>query len=127
MSGRHTYNDRSVAGTGENALLDQDVAFVLELVVCEENVPIRLLMHPSRCRARAAQARHLAMYLMNVMLSRDMAAIGAVFDRDRTTVSYACGKVEDCREDPDYEMKVVRCEGAIEAFLAKQGLEMADG
>jgi hypothetical protein len=73
---------------------------VLALVSQEQHVSVVLLKHASRCRANAARARQLAMYLCHVMLGVSLTDIGAVFQRDRTTVSYACGLIEDLREDP---------------------------
>ncbi|HWU16043.1 MAG TPA: helix-turn-helix domain-containing protein [Devosia sp.] len=87
---------------------------VAALVAREKNVPMRLLMHSSRCRAAAARARQLAMYLAHVMLGRSLSEVGHAFGRDRTTVSYACALIEDLREDPDFDAFVTRLEQKID-------------
>lgn len=94
---------------------DRAIADVISLVAREKNVPQRLLTHPSRCRATASQARHLAMYLSYVVLGRTLAEIGEEFGRDRTTVSYACAHIEDLRDDPAFDAEVSRLEASLEA------------
>lgn len=72
---------------------------VIALVSRVKRVPVQLFRHQSRGRARAALARQLAMYLCHVALSKTLAEVGEAFDRDRTTVAYACTLIEDLRED----------------------------
>ena len=91
------------------------IADVIALVSREKNVPQRLIKHRSRCRVGASQARHLAMYLSYVVLGRTLVEIGDAFGRDRTTVSYACGQIEDQRDDPIFDAEVSRLENCLEA------------
>jgi chromosomal replication initiation ATPase DnaA len=92
---------------------------VIALVAQEKRIPIRLLMHKSRCRMGAARARQLAMYLCHVALGRSLQEVGEIFGRDRTTVSYACALMEDMRDDRSFDDAVaaleLRIEGALEA------------
>ncbi|WIY53643.1 helix-turn-helix domain-containing protein [Devosia sp. YIM 151766] len=87
---------------------------VAELVAREKGIPKSLLFNSSRCRAEAALARQLAMYLTHVILRQNFTAIGLAFGRDRTTVSHACALIEDLREDPDFEADVSRLEALLE-------------
>ncbi|MCU0955287.1 MAG: chromosomal replication initiator DnaA [Hyphomicrobium sp.] len=57
----------------------------------------------TRGRARAALARQVAMYLCHVGLRLSLTDVGRTFGRDRTTVSHACGVVEDLRDDPRFD------------------------
>jgi chromosomal replication initiation ATPase DnaA len=93
---------------------------VLAVVAREKNIPIRLLLHDSRCRAEAARARHLAMYLAHVVKGISLTAIGAAFGRDRTTVSYACGLIEDLRDDARFDAELDRLESELNIMEAKQ-------
>ncbi|PXA99382.1 chromosomal replication initiator DnaA [Nostoc sp. 3335mG] len=95
---------------GENHL-----AAVLTLVSAERKVPIRLLVHASRCRADTSRARQLAMYLAHVAKGISLTAIGEAFGRDRTTVSYACGLIEDLRDDPAFDAELDRLEALLNA------------
>ena len=100
---------------GASASSRQAINEVIALVSKSKNVPRRVLMNRSRCRAPAARARQLAMYLSYVMLGRTLAEIGGIFGRDRTTVSYACARIEDMRDDPLFDAEVSRLEQVIEA------------
>ena len=88
---------------------------VISMICAEKRVSHRLLTHPSRCRAATARARQLAMYLCHVVLGRSLADIGAVFGRDRTTVSHACAVIEDMRDDPAFDEEVSGYERRLEA------------
>ena len=57
------------------------------------------LRKPTRGRADTAFARQVAMYLAHVAYGLTLSDVGRAFDRDRTTVAYACGVVEDRRDD----------------------------
>ena len=90
-------------------------AAAMALIAREKHVPVRLLMHPSRCRRTTVRARQLAMYLSHVVLGCTLAEIGDAFGRDRTTVSYACGVIEDLRDDPRFDAEVSALEHRLEA------------
>lgn len=87
----------------------------ITLIALEKNVKPWLLTHRSRCRAKTAQARHLAMYLAHVVLGRSLTEIGDAFGRHRTTVSYACALIEDMRDDPTFDQEVSTLEQRLEA------------
>ncbi len=53
----------------------------------------------TRGRADTAFARQVAMHLAHVAYGLTLSDVGRVFERDRTTVAYACGVVEDRRDD----------------------------
>jgi hypothetical protein len=50
-----------------------------------------------------AFARQVAMYLAHVSCGMTLTDVGAMFGRDRTTVSYGCLKVEFRRDDPLFD------------------------
>jgi chromosomal replication initiation ATPase DnaA len=79
----------------------------ISLVAERRGVALADLLRTTRSQAHIAAARQLAMYLINVKLGRTMTEIGALFGRDRTTVSHACRVIEDRREgafDRDIEV-----------------------
>lgn len=90
---------------------------VVALVAKDRKVPLMLLFHASRGRRSTAAARQLAMYLLHVVLGRSLTQVGLVFDRDRTTVSYACAAVEDLRDDPVFDAALDQLQERIEAAL----------
>ncbi len=100
---------------------------VIELIAKAKNIPVRLLVHKSRCRRSAAEARQLAMYLAHVALGRSLSQVGEVFGRDRTTVSYACALIEDRRDDPTFDADVSRLELEIEDRLLRNTEQARNG
>jgi hypothetical protein len=86
---------------------------LLELVAEERGLRAAQLLGPDRGKADIALARQLAMYLMHTQFSRIYSAVGRFFDRDRTTVSYACALIEDMREDPGFDQRVEAIERAL--------------
>lgn len=96
---------------------DAQCDMVIALVAQQKHIAIRLLMHKSRCRRQTARARQLAMYLCHVCLGRSLQSVGDVFGRDRTTVSYACGLIEDMRDIRAFDDEVATLELHIEAAI----------
>jgi chromosomal replication initiation ATPase DnaA len=99
---------------------DFGLADVLALVARDKHIPIRLLLHTSRCRADAARARHLAMYLAHVVKGISLTTIGSAFGRDRTTVSYACALIEDLRDDAAFDAELDALELELNAMEAQR-------
>lgn len=91
---------------------------VVQLIGTYAHVSVRMMLHPSRCRANIADARQLAMYLLHVTAGRNMSEIGAFFGRDRTTVSHACGRIEDQRDSVEFDQAVTGLEGAVDLIAA---------
>ncbi len=83
------------------------------LVAEAHGVTVQELFHHSRSRAPIAATRQLAMYLMHVALGRSLTEVGAFYGRDRTTVSHACGLVEDQRDLPSFDAEVCELEKQI--------------
>src|SRR5262245_41560548 len=63
--------------------------------------------------SRAAFARQVAMYLAHVALGLTLTEVGQVFARDRTTVAYACSRVEDLRDDLALHRSLELLEGVL--------------
>lgn len=63
----------------------------------------RALWHGTRGAKDIAFARQVAMYLAHVACGMTLTEVGAMFGRDRTTVSHGCLKVEMRRDDPLFD------------------------
>lgn len=63
-----------------------------------------------RTGAREALARHAAMYLAHVSLGWSYGEVAGLFRRHRTSVRYACARVEDRRDDPRFDVVIARLE-----------------
>lgn len=98
------------------ALLARDEAAVrvLELVGLTRGVSRSEILSQRRCSNQVVGARQLAMYLVHTLLGRSYLEVAGLFGRDRTTVSYACARIEDLREDKSqFEREVEAIEIAV--------------
>ena len=91
------------------------VAFIIDLVALATGVPAAQIACSTRCNARAARARQVAMYLAYVAWAWPLARIGEAFERDRTTAGYACKLVEDMRDDAAFDARLDRLETCLRA------------
>ena len=80
---------------------------------------------PTRRSRRATRARHVAMYLAHVVFGLNHAAIGIAFGRGRRSVAYACGLVEDARDDPAFDAALARLEISAPILLDLEREEKA--
>jgi chromosomal replication initiation ATPase DnaA len=76
-----------------------------------------------RGRARVVFARQTAMYLMRVIYGLTLAEIAEQFGRDRSTVSYACQRIEDLRDDPCFDHQLTQLERLLQT-AAEIGLTL---
>ena len=81
-------------------------------------VPFGLLFVPLRCRRPVAQARQIAIYLVHIGFSISYTEVGRGFGRDRTTVSHACGLIEDLRERRCFDLSLAWLEAALRQYAA---------
>ncbi len=88
-----------------------------ELVARTYRLPRSALHAGTRCRKSVAFARQVAMYLCHVCLSYPLKDIAGHYQRDRTTVAYACRVVEDRREDEETELLINSLESALETIM----------
>lgn len=99
--------------------------FIGALVAVATGVEAHAILAPKRATEEAARARQIAMYLTHIVYSWSMSRVGAAFDRDRTTASYACHRVEDLRDDAHFDaviLKLERCARAAPMFPELRGL-----
>lgn len=88
-------------------------------------VSLEELRAPTRCKARIAFARQVAMYLSHVVFGMSLAAVGRHFGRDRTTAAHACRCIEDRRDDYEFDRLMERIEQTMRALFGDQGRESA--
>ena len=90
--------------------------FIETLVSTALQVSLADLRCKSRGRAPTAYARQTAMYLAHVHFGLSQSEVGRIFGRDRTTVSHACARVEDSRDNPRSERILCCLEAALERW-----------
>ncbi|MCW4113842.1 hypothetical protein NPA31_002540 [Aurantimonas sp. MSK8Z-1] len=94
-----------------------------EIVSLAENVAMEEIVRPSRSPVPICRARHIAMYLAHVAFQAPLMVIAQDFGRDRTTVAHAVRRIEDQRDEPDFDARLCRLERLAAACgaLAKGG------
>ena len=66
--------------------------------------------------ARAALARQTLMYLARVSCGMTLSEAAALCGRDRTTAAHACRVIEDRRDDPRFDAKLIALETMLMAM-----------
>lgn len=94
----------------ERLVIEETVAQVFGVAECD-------LRRATRGQARVARARQVAMYLAHVVCGMSLTEVGRTFARDRTTVSHACGVIEDGRDDPTFDRVLELLEQVVNAVL----------
>ena len=61
----------------------------------------------------AVFARHVAMYLCYTGFELSLARVAAAFERARSTVSYACHRIEDRRDEPVFDQWIESLEAMV--------------
>jgi chromosomal replication initiation ATPase DnaA len=112
--GRRVY---AAKRSGRALLRDRRAARIIDLVAAAHAVTPAEVLSRRRCSTEVAVARQLSMYLVHTLLGRNYQEVGVLFGRDRTTVSHACARTEDRREDKSpFEVDVT----AIESILREE-------
>ncbi len=75
--------------------------------------PVETILSDAGREAPVAAARQLAMYLAHVGLGLSQHQVAVGFARDRRTVSHACHRVEDRRDDAAFDAQVTDIESQI--------------
>jgi hypothetical protein len=70
------------------------VSFVLDVTINDDN---------ERGSYHAAYARRIAMYLSHTAFGMSIQRVALAFERDRSTVATACHRIEDLREDKEFD------------------------
>lgn len=97
-------------------------ALVAHLAAYAVGVAPHELGQLTRRSAAAARARQVAMYLAHTALSWSLARVATAFGRDRTTVSHACGRVEDWRDDAGFDARLGDLEACLQAVPRPRAL-----
>ena len=103
------------ARRGARALQDRaKAAFVTHLVAMVTGVPAPSILCEPRGSEKVADARAMAMYLLHVGFALPQSRVAAAFQRDRTTISHACIKVEKMRERPEMDRTLTQLEACVQ-------------
>ncbi len=87
----------------------------LQTVAYAFGVPAEEIDAPTRGVAKAALARHVAMYLTHVAFELSLSRTAEAFGRDRSTAAHACHRIEDRRDDAAFDAKLDELEACLRA------------
>ena len=79
------------------------------------DVPEEELAAPTRRSRRTAFARQAAMYLAHVAFELSLSRVAEAFGRDRSTAAHACHRIEDRRDDVDFDQYMDELEACLRA------------
>ena len=92
---------------------DPAITVAVGLAAWASGVESGAILAASRGEAPIACARQLAVYLAHVVLGYDLTRLSQVFRRDRATLRHALRRVEDDRDDPEFDRRVARLEAIL--------------
>ncbi|WP_185983145.1 helix-turn-helix domain-containing protein [Aureimonas mangrovi] len=82
------------------------------------DVPPEEMSARTRRTADVVAARHVAIYLANVVFQVSLQKVADVFGRDRTSIGHAVRRVEDRRDEPDFDARVEKLERIASVYRA---------
>ena len=115
----HAHNVEAGLGVHLSCVVDgQRAPFALKRIIEHAitivfDIEARDLRSPTRGTAETAFARQAAMYLAHVSCGLSFTDTGRIFHRDRTTVAYACGLIEDRRDDARVDRTIDLLEAVV--------------
>ena len=87
-------------------------------IACQAcNVSMHDMMARKRRRAHVAYARQIAMYLAHVVGQLTLGQLSIAFERDRTTIGYACHLIEDRRDSPIFDQQIELMEAEMRSRM----------
>ena len=92
--------------------------FVNQMAASVYGTSSEILLLETRGTAKISRARQIAIYLMHTVLSLPYHEIGIIYGRDRTTISYACRVIEDLRDTPAFDDRIIEMERTVKIVLS---------
>lgn len=91
--------------------------FVNQMVASAFELTSERLLQVNRGNAQATRARQISIYLMHTVLSFSFIKIARIYNKDRTTVGYACRVIEDLRDTPVFDDRILELEETVKIVL----------
>ena len=82
----------------------------VDIVALTLGVPAAEILSRRRAEAPISRARHVAMYLSHVIFQLTLTGVADGFGRDRSSVSYALARIEDERDDEEFDRQLTLME-----------------
>jgi len=89
-------------------------ALLVQMAVAEvTGVELARICGAKRGDSRSALARQTAMYLCHLVFRMNRAQVGVAFGRDRKTVCHALERIEELREDVEFDRMLAWLESSL--------------
>ncbi len=109
----YTTGIMSITKPGDRLL----ATFVNQMVASAFELTSERLLRVDRGSASANRARQISIYLMHTVLSFPLVKIARVYKKDRTTIGHACRVIEDLRDNPAFDDKIIELEEIVQTAL----------
>jgi chromosomal replication initiation ATPase DnaA len=104
----------TTTGSGPHFSAASQRVLLVQMAVAEvTGVELARLCGAKRGDPRVALARQMAMYLCHLVFAMSLSQVGQAFGRDRTTASHAFQRVEDLREDREFDRTLAWLESSL--------------
>jgi DnaA-like protein len=105
---------------------DEDRAYLAAgLTACALGLKTEAILSRQRRSPAEARGRQIAMYLLRTALGISLSRVALAFNRDRNTVAYGCNLIEDCRDDPDFDVWIEQLAVGLSSVVVLDGAAMA--
>jgi chromosomal replication initiation ATPase DnaA len=81
------------------------------------HIPPAMIVHGRRGRQKISTARQIAGYLCHIGFGITLTRIGLAFNRDRSSISHSCKRIEEMRDDAHFDRSLQCLENSL-AVLA---------
>lgn len=89
-------------------------ALLTQLMVAQATgIRLSALCAAQRGTVQEAFARQLAMYLCRLVFAMTLRDIAMAFQRDRSTAAHAIRRIEEAREQPEFDRRLTSVEAAL--------------
>ena len=102
------------AGSEPHFLVAGQRALLVQMAVAETTgVDLTQICAAKRGDPKSALARQMAMYLCHLVFEMNRTQVGLAFGRDRKTVRHALQRIEDLREDYEFDRALSWLESSL--------------
>lgn len=115
------YQMQGIDGTQEcrDAPAPSPMDMIRAVVAFAYDVKLEDMLAMTRGDPRTALARQIAMYLGNVVCGIRLSAVAAGFARHRSTACHALHRIEDLRDDPEFDRTLRYLESTLRTALGE--------
>ena len=97
----------------------QYMTFTIALVAHALNIEQKKILVPKRSQKNITLARQITSYLMHVACQINISKTARLLKKDRATITHACHKIENQRDNPIFNYMIDHLEAVIKLWIKK--------